>query len=191
MVHPRNFDTTPTTPKDEMRTPPSLFKRLDDKFRFDLDVACTPYNCLSRNQYGYCVGDDALSKEWTRFLMDNGDDANSFFCNPPYSRGMIEKFLAKAYSESLKGAIVVLLLPGDISTQWFHKYCFKAAEWIIIDGRVKFNDINGNPSKGSPQFGSMCIVFDESRRKANGHLIVSSMDWKDDTTTTNNKQQQP
>jgi phage N-6-adenine-methyltransferase len=174
MVHPRNFDTTPTTPKDSMRTPPSLFKRLDDRFHFNKDIACDSHNHLCPVWY-----DDFLHSTVSLY---HGDVA---FCNPPYSRGMIEKFLAKAYSESLKGAIVVLLLPGDISTQWFHKYCFKAAEWIIIDGRVKFNDIDGNPSKGSPQFGSICIVFDETRRKANGHLIVRSMDWKEgDIKTT-------
>jgi phage N-6-adenine-methyltransferase len=171
MVHPRNSDTTPTTPKDEMRTPPSLFKRLDDRFHFDVDAASTPQNKLCK--FSFCRGyTDALLMDWCLA----GD---VFFCNPPYARGMIEKFLSKAYTESLKGAIMVLLLPGDIGTQWFHKYCFKAAEWIIIEGRVKFNDIDGNPSKGSPQFGSICIVFDEARRKANGHLIVSSMDWKD------------
>ena len=174
MVHKRNEFTE--TPKDEMRTPPSLFKKLDDRFHFDLDVACTVENCLSRNCYGYAKGDDAIKQDWTKFMMDNGEDANSFYCNPPYNRVDLPKFVEKGYMESIKGAIVVMLLPVDFSTRWWD-YCMEAAEWIRIKGRIHFNDMYGIPIKGSPLFDSCVVVFDTEARRKHG-FVLSEMDWK-------------
>jgi phage N-6-adenine-methyltransferase len=163
MVHERHDNTTA---KDEQRTPPSLFKKLDDQFHFNKDIACTIHNHLCPVWY-----DDFLHPPVSLY---DGDRA---FCNPPYSHGRVEAFLSKGYTESLKGAIVVFLIPCDISTHWFD-WCMLAAEWIRIKGRVHFNHADGTPIKGSPSFSSIVVVFDEKRRKENGHLIVSSMDWK-------------
>jgi site-specific DNA-methyltransferase (adenine-specific) len=174
MTHQRNDGLIEE--KDEARTPPSLFKKLDDRFHFDLDAACAPGNCLGKTGYGYYVGDDALTKEWTRFLMDNGENANVFFCNPPYSRGNIDRFIRKGYEESLKGATVVMLLPMDSSTKIFHSCCMKASEWIIFRPRVKFLRPSGIPFEGSPKFGSFACVFKQD--DFDGSPVVSSMGWR-------------
>src|SRR5512133_1199349 len=100
MTHVRK--STIATPKDEMRTPPLLYQKLDTRFKFDLDVACTRENCLSRNKYGYTKEDNALVQNWNEFMMDNGEYASSFFGNPPYNRVDLRAFVNKAYAESLK-----------------------------------------------------------------------------------------
>jgi phage N-6-adenine-methyltransferase len=172
MTHDRKDGQTHL--KDEARTPPCLFKNLDNRFHFDLDVACTKENCLSRNGYGYTSGDNALIQDWTRFMMDNGEEASSFFCNPPYSNPA--PFIVKSYIESLKGATVVMLLPSDTSTKSFHEYCMKASEIIFLHPRVIFNNPDGTPIKGSPKFGSMVVVFKQDY--FDGSPVISSMNWK-------------
>jgi site-specific DNA-methyltransferase (adenine-specific) len=165
--------------KDEARTPPSLFKRLDERFHFAIDLCCTRQNCLCHA--GVFKGTtNSLVSDWKRAIELSalqGYDYLIGYCNPPYSRGNIYKFVAKAYSESRKGAIVVMLLPADISTAWFRDYCMMAAEWIIIKGRVHFNNPDGTPMVGSPKFGSIAVVFDAEARRKHG-LVVSEMDWR-------------
>jgi phage N-6-adenine-methyltransferase len=148
-----------STDKDEWQTPPKLFKRLDDEFGIDLDVACTFENCLSRNHYGFTKADDALTKDWNRFMMDNGEDASVFFMNPPYGRGIVKDFVRKAYLETRRYGTAVCLVPFT-GSGWFKDYCLHAEEIRII-GRVKYigYDNEGNLIKNSPTFDSCIVVF--------------------------------
>jgi len=175
MTHERDPNNQSNlTPKDEQRTPPSLFKKLDERFNFGLDVAASDTNHLCEIYFTKKM--NALECPWG-CVSTILKDILPAWCNPPYSRGLIGPFVEKAYLESIKGAIVVMLLPADISTGWFD-YCMFAAEWIRITSRVHFLDENGIPSEGSPKFGSLAVVFDEKRRQETGYLIVSEMDWK-------------
>jgi phage N-6-adenine-methyltransferase len=180
MSHKRNQFTE--TPKDEQRTPPSLFKKLDDRFKFDCDAAATKDNALCDHYFGedYTgAKEDALKFDWLKCSFQNGLSVSYpkvFYCNPPYSKGLIEKFTEKGYLESIKGATVVMLLPVDFSAaRW--DYCMEAAEWIRIKGRIHFNDMYGIPIKGSPLFDSCVVVFDTKLRNQRG-LVVSEMDWR-------------
>jgi phage N-6-adenine-methyltransferase len=148
-----------STAKSEWQTPPKLFKRLDDEFHFDLDIACTRENCLSRNHYGYTKGDDALKQDWNRFMMDNGEEASSFFGNPPYGRGVVEAFVRKAYLETRRVGTAVMLIPFN-GSGWFKDYCLHAEEIRII-GRVNFvgYDLEGNLIENSPTFDSCIAIF--------------------------------
>jgi phage N-6-adenine-methyltransferase len=150
---------------DEAQTPPSLFKKLNDRFHFELDAFCTPKNKLCK--FGFTKENDALKQDW-KYAAD------VIFGNPPYSNP--EPFIIKAYEESLKGCIVALLLPADTSTKVFHYYTMKANEIIFIEGRVRFNNPDGTPMQGSPKFGSMVVVFDEEA--TTGIPEISSMGWK-------------
>ena len=77
------------------------------------------------------------------------------WCNPPYGRE-IGKWVEKAYNESLKGAMVVMLLPARTDTKWFHDYIYGKAEIRFVRGRLKFGD-----SKNSAPFPSMVVIFRE------------------------------
>lgn len=167
-MHKRNDNFNP---KDEMRTPPSLFKKLDDRFQFTVDIAANVDNKLTHYFF-----DDFLSEGHHLTMSDIA------YCNPPYSRGKVELFVKKSYEESLKGAIVVMLLPVDFSARWWD-YCMKATEWIRITSRVHFNGIDNKPIKGSPFFSSVVVVFDEQAKQSlladeMALPLISEMDWR-------------
>ena len=169
MTHTRNDGQTNL--KDEARTPPRLFEKLDKTFHFDVDVAATIENTLCPGYY--TKSDDCLTNDW---YQDCGEDGvvESFFCNPPYSNPA--PFIVKSYIESLEGATVVMLLPSDTSTKSFHEYCMKASEIIFLHPRVIFNNPDGTPMKGSPKFGSMVVIF--AQDIFDGSPVISSMNWK-------------
>ena len=167
MVHDRKDGNT--IDKDEARTPPSLFKKLDDRFHFEVDVFCKRSNCVCDAGIFYDEGHDALKEDWFLPPFDT-----VFYGNPPYSNP--EPFIKKAYEESLKGATVVMLLPADTSTKAFHNYDMKASEITFIEGRVTFNNPDGTPMNGAPKFGSMVVVF--KQEAFDGSPVISSMRWK-------------
>ena len=146
-----------TAAKDEARTPPEIFRKLDEEFHFGVAAAASHGNHLCD---AYFTKDnpmgDALSIKWYGGLSER---RQPFFCNPPYSNGNIIKFVEKAWLESGNGATVVLLIPSDPSTQYFD-FCFEnASEIRFMQPRVKFNNPDGTPMKSSPPMGSMIVVF--------------------------------
>jgi len=178
LSHERNDGKTED--KDEARTPVSLFKKLDDRFHFAVDLACTKDNCLTYSGI-FHETHDSLNEDWKRVIeMGHVKGVNLAwgYCNPPYSNP--EPFVTKAFEESLFGAKIAMLLPADISTRWFDQ-CMEAAEWIRIRGRVVFRNPDGTRMGGAPKFPSIAVVFDSEARKKTGHLVVSGIDWKDKT----------
>ncbi len=78
----------------------------------------------------------------------------------------IYEWVKKAYEESLKGCVVVCLLPARTDTKWFHTYIYNEVSFCprenvdihFIKGRIKFGD-----SKNSAPFPSMIVVFHNKR----------------------------
>jgi hypothetical protein len=64
------------------------------------------------------------------------------FINPPYSRMLKEAFIRKAFEQSQKGRLSVMLLPVSTSTKIFHDVIYPYAEIRFLKGRVKFEGIN-------------------------------------------------
>ena len=83
----------------------------------------------------------------------------------PYGR-KIGKWLRKGYEESLKGSLVVFLIPSRTDTKWWHEYVFKASEIRFIRGRLKF----GNAQNSAP-FPSVIVVFDGKMRVIRGEEV--------------------
>lgn len=191
MTHIRKEDIA--TPKDEWETPPELFKKLDDEFHFDCDAAATSYNYKCEFWFGRQLEiafSDALKiPDWQiTFKYPNKQPPEEktlrrFFLNPPYTHGMLEKFMKKAYTESLKGAIVVCLVPFS-GAGWFQKWCMKAYE-IRILGRVQFTGYlkDGTPIRNSPTFDSCIVIFDAAKKKLDKHPLADRYPiltvWKD------------
>ena len=95
---------------------------------------------------------DGLKIEW----RDNN------FINPPYSRKLKEAFIRKAYAESQKGKLCVMLLPVSTSTIIFHELIYPNAEIRFLKGRVKFIGINSKGQKVTNKCGmydSMIVIF--------------------------------
>lgn len=132
---------------DEWETPQAFFDVLDAEFGFTLDVAATYENAK-------CVRylSDALDRDWDGVC----------WCNPPYSRGLQKRFIAKAASERLRGTTTVMLLPARTDTKAFHAHIYDAATWSVragveirfIPGRLKFGG-----AKDSAPFPSMVVIF--------------------------------
>ena len=127
-------------------TPQNLFNELNNEFHFDLDVCCSIYTTKCRNFF--TEETDGLSQDWSGHVC---------WMNPPYGK-YIYDWMKKAYEESLKGAIVVALIPARTDTKYWHDFCMNASEIRFIKGRLKF----GNSNNSAP-FPSAIIVFDSSK----------------------------
>lgn len=127
---------------DEWVTPDSLYNKLNEEFKFDLDPCSTDENakCIEH----FTKKDNGLSKEWR---------GRRVFCNPPYSE--INKWVEKAYYETCKdNTLVVMLIPSRTDTKYFHNFIYNRTEIRFIKGRLKFSN-----SKNSAPFPSMVVIF--------------------------------
>ena len=123
-------------------TPQEFFDKLNEEFNFTLDPCCVPSTAKCNIYFTPEV--DGLKQSW---------EGHTVFMNPPYGRE-INKWLRKAYEESLKGTIVVCLIPSRTDTKYWHDYCMKASEIRFIKGRLKF----GNSVISAP-FPSAVVIF--------------------------------
>ena len=129
---------------NEWGTPQDTFDKLNEEFNFTLDPCATKYNAKC-NKY-YTQEDNGLLQDWSNEVV---------FMNPPYGR-TINKWIEKAYKESLKGAIVVCLIPARTDTRYWWDFIFPYAEIRFIKGRLKFS--NNGKSAPAP-FPSAIVIF--------------------------------
>jgi site-specific DNA-methyltransferase (adenine-specific) len=130
---------------EEWATPQNLFDQLDKEFKFTLDP------CASKDNYKckkyFTIRDDGLNQDWGGVV----------FMNPPYGR-QIKLWVKKAYQESLKGVVVVCLIPARTDTIYWHKYIFPFAKDIrFLKGRLKFVK-DGKIGDPAP-FPSAVVIF--------------------------------
>jgi len=128
----------PKSKSDKWTTPPEVYGPLNTEFKFNYDPCPITWK----------EGDaDGLKAEW----------GTSTFCNPPYSS--TAKWIEKAYNESQKGKLVVMLINAVTDTKAFHKYIYNKVEVRFLPGRIKF--INpAEPDKRTPNVkASMVVVF--------------------------------
>lgn len=140
-------------------TPPALFDRLNQVFNFTLDACAQHHTAKVSLRYfvrtedcQFCAGTpdpmclwcDGLRQPWA---------PQRVWLNPPYGRAM-SPWLAKAWEESQRGALVVALIPNDTSTRCYHDLVQGRAEIHPLDGRVKFV---GAP--GMPNFGNLLAIY--------------------------------
>ena len=138
---------------DEWSTPKDFYNQLHTEFDFQIDLAATSENaqCLAF----YSIINNALERAWHQ-VADRG------WLNPPYSRGLCGKFIAKAADERRKGFLTVMLLPARTDTKAFHAHIYDAATWQardgveirLLPGRLKFGGC-----KDAAPFPSMVVVF--------------------------------
>ena len=115
--------------RQEWRTPPDVYAGLDAEFHFTLDPC----------------PDGAL---WDgRFTDWRGERV---FCNPPYRRGQIATWLAKAKEAEL----AVYLLPVRTTPAWWHTYALKADEIRFFHKRLRFSGATINAP-----FDSCLVIF--------------------------------
>ena len=131
-----------TSNTDLWSTPQEFFDKLNEEFAFELDV-CADDSNHKVNKY-FTKETNGLEQDWHPHIC---------WMNPPYGRE-IKHWVKKAYEESLKGAVVVCLLPARTDTSWWHDYVMKSNDIRFIRGRLKF----GNSQNSAP-FPSAVVVF--------------------------------
>jgi phage N-6-adenine-methyltransferase len=152
---------------DEWETPQDFFESLRWEFKFGLDVAARGENAKCLEYIGTDRDDarfrDALAIGWRETLdFTWGDWHRACWMNPPYSKGLQGKFIAKAAEERLRGVLTVALLPARTDTKAFHTHIYDASKWQprdgieirFIPGRLKF----GGAAHSAP-FPSMVVIF--------------------------------
>ena len=155
---------------DEWETQQWLFDKLNKEFHFDCDAAANEYN----SKCGEDWLQNALEDDWMKFGY------KKFYLNPPY--GKIAAFMKKAYEESLKGAVVVCLIPVRSDTRYWHNYVMMAHEIRLIMGRLKFNNrtlppwkSDGSHKLSSATFPSCVVIFDHSKYDKNNDPIFTTI----------------
>jgi len=118
--------------KDDWETPLEFLEELEREFGEMFDP------CPLHADF------DGLSIEW--------EQVN--FINPPYSRKLKELFIRKAFEESKKGKICIMLLPVSTSTKIFNEVIYPNAELRFIKGRIKFSGM-----KTAGQMDNMLVIF--------------------------------
>jgi len=82
------------------------------------------------------------------------------YCNPPYTRGEISKWVKKCHEENQKGCKIVLLIPAYTDTAYFHDYIYQRhnVEIRFLRGRIKFKGYEKRSS-----FPSMMVIFNDDK----------------------------
>ena len=128
---------------NEWTTPQDLFDKLNEEFNFTLDPCATHENAKCKKYY--TIEENGLEQDWQGEIV---------FCNPPYGR-KISKWVEKSYKESVKGVLVVMLIPSRTDTKYWHEWIFGKAEIRFIKGRLKFSG-----SKNSAPFPSAIVIYE-------------------------------
>lgn len=126
---------------DFWETPPSLYRDAVYKFGLlpELDVCATEEN--TKCQMYFTKKNDAFRNDWN---MD-------FFMNPPYGRGIIQKWIAKAWYEVNRHNVTGLALVfAKTDTHWWHDFVENKAEVHFIKGRIKFYKDGIESTKPAP-----------------------------------------
>lgn len=151
---------------EEWETPQYVFDQLNAEFNFTLDVCATEWNKKCERYFDKVT--NGLKQRWS---------PHRCFMNPPYGKN-IYRWMAKAYSESKQGALVVCLIHARTDTKWWHTYAMQANEIRFIMGRMKFGD-----GRQSAPFPSCIVIFRPECRKLD-HPIVTTVRY----TPINSKQ---
>ncbi len=138
---PRRDSVHFSSATNEWETPQSFFDELDAEWHFTLDPCCTHANAKCAKHY--TQAENGLAQDWS---------GEHVFLNPPFGRE-IHRWMKKAYRESLRGALVVCLVPARTDTTWWHAYAAKG-EVQFIKGRLCF----GGQANSAP-FPSALVIF--------------------------------
>lgn len=153
--------------KNSWRTDPRVFESLFEEFKFSMDAAASDDNALVHDCY-LTMRDDAMSVDWLDW-MENMPNLN-VWCNPPYGRGMIKRFMDKAVEEKRKGVTTVLLVPATLDAKWLPISEVSEIR-IITGGRLSFYHPKTNKKVNGNTKGSMIVIFRPSTMPCSIRLV--------------------
>lgn len=142
--------------KTDYETPQALFDEWNKIFGFNLDACATIEN--RKKSMFISPERDAFLVDWNfpRLSVCNGRVVSGrVWCNPPYGKN-IKLWIARAIQQVNEGSaeFVVMLLPANTDTRWFHNLCKKHGKIKFLPGRITFVGENGGNKNGS-----MLVLF--------------------------------
>lgn len=164
---------TPDVARDSWRTPAWLFNYFSKlSGGFVVDAAADEHNALC--DIYYTEEDDSLSMEWPEKV--------NIWLNPPYSDPLpwVKKVVEQVTDNN---CVVYMLLPDDISNEWFRLAYDNAAEAYMLlhngqpkyqggkSGRVRFVNALTGKEGGSNNKGSWVFIFRRHRAPLKIHGI--------------------
>ena len=131
--------------KSDWCTPKNIVDLVQQFRTIELDPCSNPNSIVGALEtYSLENNQDGLALLWKSFN----------YVNPPYSKGKLIKWVAKAESEYVQNCVEsIVLVPARTDTKWFHKHCSQNTI-CFIKGRLKFL---GAPS--SAPFPSMLVYY--------------------------------
>ncbi len=130
--------------------------------KLDLDPASsqTAQRSVRATQF-YSLADDGLSKRWK----------GSVWLNPPYTGGIVDKFVEKLCEHFLCGDVkaAILLTNNATETAWYQPAAQVAACVCFPKGRIRFIDEHGEPG-GAPLQGQSFLYFGREKAKFCGEF---------------------
>jgi site-specific DNA-methyltransferase (adenine-specific) len=158
--------------KTDWETPDYFWRRLDDEFHFDCDVAASAGNAKCERWIG--EEEDALSDlEWM---------CERPFSNPPYGRGdMVGRWMKRyrQFMEEEPYQLLVTLTAARTDTIWFHDVAFAlASELRFIKGRLMFEE--GGVAREGATFPGLVTVFRADGQPKSGPLVTTIPNMTDE-----------
>lgn len=104
----------------------------------------------------FTIDDDGLSHEWH----------GNVWLNPPYSKGMVDKFADKMLQEfhAARVEAAIVLVNNSTDTAWFALLASAASAICFPKGRIKFLDATNQPAN-SPLQGQAFLYFGDRDAK--------------------------
>ncbi len=149
---------------DNWYTPPST---IDPIRQFlNLQIGLDPASCIEANKtiqalkyFSLEYNENGLNMSWDRAVSGLSTLNRSVFCNPPYCKGAMYKWLRKAQDEYANASYIneiVLLVNRSDSKEYYrfvdeHKKMSSFGSYYQLRKRIKFVDGTGG-EKNSPQY---------------------------------------
>lgn len=149
---------------NDWETPQEVFAQLDARYGpFDVDVCADHRNtkcCLY-----FSMASNGLQQRWTAL----GARPTVAWCNPPYGRGQVTQWLAKADQEYNDiGTRTVMLLNYCADADYFRPYLHLPI--VLVTPRIQF-DVPPGTERSSNNHGQMLVLFGVAE-------IAQAWDWK-------------
>ena len=160
---------------DSWETPPELYNPLNEEFKFGFDLCADENN----KKCGHWSSDiEKTTKEildCKNHLFSGYNLVDTYWINPPYSKGNIDLCMADVSQLNDIGKVIVSLTRFDPTAKWFKDNVDGVAcEVRMLDKRVKFINEAGN-SSGSYPFPCCVSIFRGYRPRATQYY---SWGWK-------------
>lgn len=177
--------------RDDWRTPPDFLDGLRERWRFELDAACSVENAVA--PFGLTAERDALVESWRPHRgvathMGWPDFGQAFtravWCNPPYGRKgrLARAFVGRAVHQAAEvcgplGLDVVMLLPGTPGVAWMHDAVLggdhPASEVWFTRGRLSFVHPETGEAVSNNPVSSTLVVWRAGWRAPGAPLVGS------------------